>query len=245
MICFGNKAEINLARISSAGMVILAELIFWQALYPLCGTNSHVMPMLACALAGIYGCGLLFVTLFQHYIRQQTTTVDYKRLFNGLVLTRVASLHRKGQKHHIMNAKPTDNKEIKDFVSIEERILKLVREASKTAWENNRWVILGTPTPKEVKKLNALLGCDVTGFQRMIDISAVKHSRKKHPNMTEADFCLIPMIIASADEITLGKYHDTVVYRKTLEKEYYYVECTRIGRKRLAMKTFYKTKIGG
>ena len=144
-----------------------------------------------------------------------------------------------------MEAKQTDNKEIKDFVSVEERILKLVREASETDWKNNRWVILGEPTPKEVKKLNALLGCDVTGFQRMIDISAVKHSRKKHPNMTETDFCLIPMIIASADEITMGKYPDTVVYRKTLEKEYYYVECTRTGRKRLAMKTFYKTKIGG
>ena len=123
-----------------------------------------------------------------------------------------------------MEAKQTDNKEIKDFVSVEERILKLVREATETDWKNNRWVILGEPTPKEVKKLNALLGCDVTGFQRMIDISAVKHSRKKHPNMTETDFCLIPMIIAAADEITKGKYPDTVVYRKTLEKEYYYVE---------------------
>ena len=138
-----------------------------------------------------------------------------------------------------------DNKEIKDFISIEERILKLVRDASKTEWKNNRWVILGTPSPKEVKRLNALLGCDVTGFQRMIDISAVKHSRKKHPNMTEADFCLIPMIIATADEITQGKYSDTVVYRKSFDKEYYYVECTRMGRKRLAMKTFYKTKTGG
>ncbi len=143
-----------------------------------------------------------------------------------------------------MQAKQIDNKEIKDYVSIEERILELVREATETDWENNRWVILGEPSPKEVKQLNALLGCDVTGFQRMIDISAVKHSRKKHPNMTVGDFCLIPMIIAAADEITQGKYPDTVVYRKTLEKEYYYVECTRTGRKRLAMKTFYKTKIG-
>ena len=89
-----------------------------------------------------------------------------------------------------------------------------------------------------------MLGCDVTGFQRMIDISAVKHSRKKHPNITEADFCLIPLVISMADEIIQGKYPDTVVYRKTLEKEYYYVECTRMGRKRLAMKTFYKTKNG-
>ena len=141
-------------------------------------------------------------------------------------------------------AKKSDNKEIKNFVSVVERILQLVREAGETEWKNNRWVILGEPTPKEVKILNDLLGCDVTGFQRMIDISAVKHSRKKHPNMTEADFCLIPLIISLADEIIQGKYPDTVVYRKTLEKEYYYVECTRTGRKRLAMKTFYKTKNG-
>ena len=54
-----------------------------------------------------------------------------------------------------MEVKQTDNGEIKDFVSLEERILKLVREASEADWKNNRWVILGEPTPKEVKKLNA------------------------------------------------------------------------------------------
>ena len=109
--------------------------------------------------------------------------------------------------------------EEKDFFSIEEKILQLVREAEITEWENNRWVIMGEPTPKEIKKLNELLNCDVTGFQRMIDISAIKHSRKKHPNMTETDFCLIPMIIATAEEIIQGKYPDTVVYRKVLDKE--------------------------
>ena len=36
--------------------------------------SNHVMPTLACAMAGIYGCGLLYLSLFQHYIRQQTTT---------------------------------------------------------------------------------------------------------------------------------------------------------------------------
>ena len=132
--------------------------------------------------------------------------------------------------------------EIKDFVSVEECILQLVRKADETEWKNDSWVILGKPSPKEAMVLNALLGCDVSGFQRMIDISAIKHSRKKHPNMTETNFCLIPMIIATADEITLGKYPDTIVYRKVLDKEYYYVECTRTGRKRLAMKTFYKTR---
>ena len=65
------------------------------------------------------------------------------------------------------------------------------------------------------------------------------------PYPTANDYSLIPMIIAGADEIVQGKYPDTVVYHRSLEKEYYYVECTRMGRKRLAMKTFYKTKIGG
>ena len=33
-------------------------------------------------------------------------------------------------------SKQSNNKEIKDFVSVEERILKLVREAENTEWEN-------------------------------------------------------------------------------------------------------------
>ena len=71
--------------------------------------------------------------------------------------------------------------EIKDFVSVEERILQLVRKADETEWKNDSWVILGELTPIEIEILNALLDCDVSGFQHMIDISAVKHSRKKHP----------------------------------------------------------------
>ena len=37
----------------------------------------------------------MYISHFQNHIRQQTTTVDYKRLFNGLVLTRFASLRGK------------------------------------------------------------------------------------------------------------------------------------------------------
>ena len=51
-------------------------------------------------------------------------------------------------------AKQSDNKEIKNYVSIEERILQLVREAEKTEWKNNRWVILGEPTPKNLAANN-------------------------------------------------------------------------------------------
>jgi hypothetical protein len=57
-------------------------------------SSSHVMPTWTGAVAGIYGYGLLHSILFQYLIRQQTITVDYKRLFNGLVLTSIASLWR-------------------------------------------------------------------------------------------------------------------------------------------------------
>lgn len=126
---------------------------------------------------------------------------------------------------------------------IENDILRLVHDAENTKWKNDKWVIFGELTESEVKKLNLLLDADVSGFKRMIDISAIKHSRKKHPNLSDSDFCLIPLIVTTADEISIGKYPDTIVYKKVFEKEYYYVECIRTGRKRLAMKTMYKTKI--
>jgi hypothetical protein len=51
-------------------------------------------------VAGIYECILLYHTILQHYTRQQTTTVDNKHLFNGLVLTRFASLQRNTKTLH-------------------------------------------------------------------------------------------------------------------------------------------------
>jgi hypothetical protein len=39
-------------------MDILAELFFANRAIPQLGTSSHAKPTLACALAGIYGCGI-------------------------------------------------------------------------------------------------------------------------------------------------------------------------------------------
>ena len=39
-------------------MDILAELFFTNRAIPLLGTSYHVMPTFACAMAGIYGCGI-------------------------------------------------------------------------------------------------------------------------------------------------------------------------------------------
>jgi hypothetical protein len=42
-------------------------------------SSSHVMPLWAGVVAGIYECILLYHTILQHYTRQQTTTNDYCR----------------------------------------------------------------------------------------------------------------------------------------------------------------------
>jgi hypothetical protein len=65
------------------------------------------------------------------------------------------------------------------------------------------------------------------------------------PNAHSGRFPAMSARLAHPTRSVLGVHPDTVVYRRSLEREYYYVECTRMGRKRLAMKTFYKTKIGG
>ena len=73
--------------------------------------SAHVIPAVERAWYGIYGqkaCKIhtlwsrpkthittLIINNKPDSNRQQTTTVDYKRLINGLVLTRVASLQRK------------------------------------------------------------------------------------------------------------------------------------------------------
>lgn len=76
----------------------------------------------------------------------------------------------------------------------------------------------------------------------MIDISAIRHAKKRHPNLEDADFCLIPLIVSSNDKIMKGDNDFSIVYVKSFEDTYYYVEYVRTGRKRLAMKTFYKIK---
>jgi hypothetical protein len=53
---------------------------------------------------------------------------------------------------------------------------------------------------------------------------------------------LIPFIIENYDFIGKGKEDNTIVYKKIINQEYYYVEEIRTGRKKLALKTLYKHK---
>jgi len=60
--------------------------------------------------------------------------------------------------------------------------------------------------------------------------------------MTISDFLIISTIVNERDVCGLGKAENTIVYKKTLADEYFYVEFIQQGRKKLALKTYYKRK---
>lgn len=126
--------------------------------------------------------------------------------------------------------------------NVSEKILELLRTAEVTKSGNDKWITLGELPDRDVEKLSKILAFDVSGFIRIIDVSSIKHVFKDHPNMKDTDFCLIPLILDNPDSIEPGNNPDSILYKKTFKESYYYVEYVRKGRKKLAMKTFYKTK---
>lgn len=122
------------------------------------------------------------------------------------------------------------------------KILSLVTKSQNIKDKNDDWVIIGVVDNAEAQLIEKKTGLNVAGFSRMIDVSAIRHAKKRHPNLEDADFCLIPLIVSTYDKIEKGDNELSIVYAKSFENTYYYVEYVRSGRKRLAMKTFYKTK---
>lgn len=94
---------------------------------------------------------------------------------------------------------------------------------------------------KEAETIKELTGVDVKGYVHSLDNSGVLHALK-HKNISVADLLLIPFIIENYDFIGKGKENNTIVYKKVINQEYYYVEEIRTGRKKLALKTLYKHK---
>jgi len=123
-----------------------------------------------------------------------------------------------------------------------EEILELVKKSQNIKDKNEDWVIIGKIGDVEAEVIREKTGLDVTEYDRMIDVSAIRHARNRHTNLEDIDFCLIPLIVSSYDSIEKGDNELSIVYTKSFENTYYYVEYVRKGRKRLAMKTFYKIK---
>ena len=94
---------------------------------------------------------------------------------------------------------------------------------------------------EQAQTIKEITGVEVKGYVHSLDNSGVLHALK-HKNISVADLLLIPFIIENYDFIGKGKEDNTIVYKKIINQEYYYVEEIRPGRKKLALKTLYKHK---
>lgn len=137
-----------------------------------------------------------------------------------------------------------------------EAIRKLVKAAIENKKINNKAVSLGVIKETQASLIKAKAEIDVKGYKRIIDISAIKHTLKKHGNpktelhrgqiaVTEKDFEKIPLIVKSKNIIYSGKNkigRDCLLYEAKIGNIFFYIEEIRTGKKQLALNTLFKRK---
>lgn len=119
------------------------------------------------------------------------------------------------------------------------KIQSVIESSIKDKEGNKRFVDFTTEDQKEIVAIEKLFKMDFNGYVHCIDRSGIIHSLK-HKNILSSDILLIPYIIENYDSISLGNEENTIVYKKQIGEVYFLVEGVRTGRKKLALKTFYK-----
>jgi hypothetical protein len=141
-------------------------------------------------------------------------------------------------------------------VNKDKEIEDLVDYALSDISTNNMFVSLGLLTTKQVRKIKAVTNLDLSGYEIVIDKSAVRHTIKNHGNIkteklrgqiavTEKDFNLIPTIITTGKIKYLGVNkvgRDIIEYEAKINDAYYCVQEVRTKKRTLALQTMYKRK---
>jgi len=177
--------------------------------------------------------------------RQQTTTVDNKRLINGFFLTRFVSLQR--ETLSAMNKRTPFDKEKTTKIPFSE-LVELIGTSC-----DYKFCIIDQHIDDELIEVAARHGIDLKGYKHVIETTGIQHSVNRHGEQSDdreplaiEDFLLIPFIIRNRDKVSVSttttKRHkaSVLVYEKQIGKEYYYVEEIRTGKKSLAFHTLYK-----
>ena len=178
--------------------------------------------------------------------RQQTTTVDYKRLINGLVLTRVALLWHNSKTIVMVKKNPFD-KEQPTKIPFSE-LMELIGTSC-----DYKFCIIDENIDEELMSLAASHGINLKGFKHVIETSGIRHAEKRHgiksndrAPLSLEDYLLIPFIIKNRDKVEVSaqtdiSHHNTVLkYTKQIGDTYYYVEEIRKRNKSLAFKSLIK-----
>jgi len=126
-------------------------------------------------------------------------------------------------------------------MNTQQRIYKLATKVLKIKNASDEYIDFRKVKLSESMMLRTLTGIDFRGYIHCIDGSGINHAMRHH-NITVNDIMLVPFILDNYDFIGLGKKKNTIVYKKLIGKEYFYVEEIRTGRKKLTIKTLYKRK---
>jgi len=127
-------------------------------------------------------------------------------------------------------------------------IISFVRESKTYQSGNNIFLELRHLTDEETNDLKNFFGIDFADYVRSMDDAGVRHAFRRHKNITERDFLLINYITDNYDFVCHIPEEKKVIYSKKIAesngtRKFYYVEYIQTGKKRLAMKTLYKTRI--
>ena len=179
--------------------------------------------------------------------RLQTTTVDNKRLVNGLILAEFAILQRILRTHQTMTDKKPFDKEHPTKIPFSE-LVELIGTSC-----DYKFCIIDENIDDELLELAARHGIDLTGYKHVIETTGIQHSEKRHGSKSEdrmplslQDYLLVPYIIKERDKVEMSPQRDVMhhnrilIYTKRIGDTYYYVEEIRMKNKSLAFKSLWK-----
>jgi len=140
--------------------------------------------------------------------------------------------------------------------SIKGRIVNLARQALGRKSGNDLYEDYATVSDDFAQKANDAVG-DLSGYTHVLDESGVRHIANKHGPDTETradqipvveeDYALLPEIVEHPDTISKGgevNGQQRLVVTKVIGNDYYVVEEIREGRKKLAVTSMWKRKLG-
>ena len=190
---------------------------------------------------------LLIMNILPDSKRQQTTTVDNKRLINGLILAEFAILRRILKTHQTMTDKKPFDKEHPTKIPFSE-LVELIGTSC-----DYKFCIIDENIDDELLELAARHGIDLTGYKHVIETTGIQHSEKRHGSKSEdrmplslQDYLLVPYIIKERDKVEMSPQRDVMhhnrilIYTKRIGDTYYYVEEIRMKNKSLTFKSLWK-----
>jgi hypothetical protein len=145
----------------------------------------------------------------------------------------------------------------KDFV---DGVIQIFSDAKNNIKTKNKIIKFSQVSPEQAQKLREKTGLELEGYSHQINSDSIRHILKEHGNeqlerfrgqvaITERDILRIPEIVKDFDDVMNKgrnkKGEQSLLYRKKIGNDYFYVETVSRKNKTLNNKTMWIRKIKG